>query len=508
MRKTLLIILAVVILFQGLFCLNALAADTAYISIYSRVDNTYILEKNEFEIDENATVYTLLKQCGVQFKHKNGYVEQLAGLREKQHGPDSGWVFTVDGQRVSVGAIVCKLKGGEYVEWIYITGDSEEISSFTTTSQIVTKSENTTEQPPVSTQPSETRSEELMQPPVVQSIMPIDEPTSVPPMSVVSAIETSVQETTSIGAQITSQNNMISSNYYEYAVVAAAYLTKNPGHWSAIPIYRAGLGVDNSALVFEEKGEKLNEIIRGLIVKSELYNLSHDEQNSMMQSIMNHPDLYMATDNILIFALMAAGVSNSTQYYDELSGALLARQNADGGFTLKAGEASDIDITAMALRAMHATGMTSAGVQESARHATDWLIMQMNENGSFGNPANCESTAQALMALSAQKNCSDDLLKQIANALMTFKSSDAQASFSHLLNGESDVIATEQAVQALFEYCDLRLEQPYNRMKIEPMKNHIIITVICISATLLAAAVITVLKIKSDKKKGDKHRAE
>ena len=524
MRKILPLFLILLILMQSLSALTALAADRAFMSIYSRVDNTYILEKTEFEIDENTTVYTLLKQCGVDYKYKNGYVERIAALSEKQHGKDSGWVFTVDGKRINVGANSRKVNAGEFVEWIYVVGDTSKTA--TTTQTPPTISPRPTSAPmampsadpmpkpePEQALPEQEETEQaLPEIPAVQSIVSVaDTQVSMPPVD--SPPSTTAQPP---AEQTTSADESADGHPFGYstlAIAASLYLCDNTGAWSAIPIWRSRVTRKNSALKFDENSDKLADLERELIIKSEIYNLSEAELDAMMEKIMQHPDLYDSTDNLLIFAVMAAGKAKRVQYYDELVSALIKRQNQDGGFTLKAGEKSDIDLTAMAVRAIQATGINSRGLQEHYGRAVDWLARQINEDGSFGNPANCESTAQALMALSAEVNYPEDLVLKTADALEKFakydeRNSETIVSFSHLIGGESDIIATEQAAQALLECCDSRFGIPYNKEKIALTKSYTTEIAGCIVAVILIVAGALALKLYRDKKKGEKQIAK
>ncbi len=49
------------------------------------------------------------------------YIKGIGGLFEKTCGPASGWVFTVNGQRIVKGAGSVVLQPGDRVEWRYIT---------------------------------------------------------------------------------------------------------------------------------------------------------------------------------------------------------------------------------------------------------------------------------------------------------------------------------------------------------------------------------------------------
>ena len=51
----------------------------------------------------------------------SAYVTSIAGLKERQHGPASGWIYTLNGESVMVPCGKQVLSPGDSVEWTYIT---------------------------------------------------------------------------------------------------------------------------------------------------------------------------------------------------------------------------------------------------------------------------------------------------------------------------------------------------------------------------------------------------
>ena len=47
------------------------------------------------------------------------YVEGINALFERDHGPDSGWLYSVNGEYQGIGCATYILKDGDYVEWHY-----------------------------------------------------------------------------------------------------------------------------------------------------------------------------------------------------------------------------------------------------------------------------------------------------------------------------------------------------------------------------------------------------
>ena len=81
------------------------------------------------EYREGITVFDLLTETAkennipVVFSGSKSspYVTSICGLSEKQHGPSSGWVYTVNGETIMLSSSKCELKPGDSAEWKYIT---------------------------------------------------------------------------------------------------------------------------------------------------------------------------------------------------------------------------------------------------------------------------------------------------------------------------------------------------------------------------------------------------
>ena len=165
-----------------------------------------------------------------------------------------------------------------------------------------------------------------------------------------------------------------------------------------------------------------------------------------------------------IFALLALdcgnyeipeNVTENTQatrdmYVDHIINAQLP----EGGWALMGGEA-EIDLTAMALQAL-AKYQDRKDVAEAVEKSIAILSAGQNEYGGYqfneNEQASCESVAQVMVALAELGiKLDDDRFvkngKTLLDGLMQFRQADG--GFSHLIGGESDLLATEQAFYAL-----------------------------------------------------------
>lgn len=128
---------------------------------------------------------------------------------------------------------------------------------------------------------------------------------------------------------------------------------------------------------------------------------------------------------------------------------LLSAQLPGGGWSLPCREPADPDVTAMALTAL-APYQGQAEVDAAIEAGLNALAALQNEDGSFGSPANAESCAQVVIALTELGLPQSRLARQgvtAADALLSFARSDG--SFAHTAGGGADQMATEQALCAL-----------------------------------------------------------
>ena len=145
----------------------------------------------------------------------------------------------------------------------------------------------------------------------------------------------------------------------------------------------------------------------------------------------------------------AASTQATRQLYVD---AILAAQLANGGWSFM-GEDADPDLTSMALQAL-----TRYREQSSVRPAVDRALVclsaMQNADGGFSSwgSENAESCAQVLLALNALSLDADDsrFVKNghsVLDALLTYQNADG--GFCHERGGETNLMASEQAVCAL-----------------------------------------------------------
>ena len=133
---------------------------------------------------------------------------------------------------------------------------------------------------------------------------------------------------------------------------------------------------------------------------------------------------------------------------------IINAQLENGGWSLMGSEA-EIDVTAMALQAL-AKYQDRNDVAQAVEKGLAVLSERQNDQGGYqynaAEQASCESVAQVIVALAELGISLDDsrFVKNgntLLDGLLQFRQADN--GFSHLIDGETDLLATEQAFYAL-----------------------------------------------------------
>ena len=131
---------------------------------------------------------------------------------------------------------------------------------------------------------------------------------------------------------------------------------------------------------------------------------------------------------------------------------LVNAESTDGGWSLAGGPA-EIDITAMALQAL-AKYQDRPDVAAAVERGVELLSQQQNANGGFSdiNSETSEAISQTIVALTELGISLEDARfvkngNTLKDALLRFQLEDG--SFTHLMDGDTDLLATEQAFYAL-----------------------------------------------------------
>lgn len=231
---------------------------------------------------------------------------------------------------------------------------------------------------------------------------------------------------------------------------------------AAICALKLGGGVSESA---EEYIENVASTARELINSEEFVRPTELQRAAVVLSAanacpqeladaaaFNNPDFDRQGINAWIWALIAANCSaceaqeGALYTKSDIAHEIISRQLDDGGFAL-VGSGADADITAAAIYAL-APLDDDETVKAALVRAEERLRSLQQPSGGYCSMGteNCESTAQAIIALTALgTDDSDSCLSAAAAALSGYKTADG---YSHLSDGAANALATSQALEA------------------------------------------------------------
>ena len=195
--------------------------------------------------------------------------------------------------------------------------------------------------------------------------------------------------------------------------------TDNATEWQRCAITASAMGGDPADL------EGMN------LVKGGVY--GRDENNSVGKQGLNGWIFALLTLDTMGYKTSEGAEFDRERILDEI----VSVQNTDGGFSLSKGE-SDIDITAMALQAI-----------APYYNAVEYLSGKQDSSGTFGSAEADSQVVIALCSLGIDPEADSRFVKSfgLLTALLSYQNSDG--GFSHEKGGDSDELATGQALCAL-----------------------------------------------------------
>jgi len=202
----------------------------------------------------------------------------------------------------------------------------------------------------------------------------------------------------------------------------------------------------------------LEKLIIGLSAAGE--DATSVEGYNLVESLVNHPNLENPSINMNIYALLAvdSGQYETPAGFREAQVNTILEGELDQGGWSFFGSTPSPDITGMALTAL-APYADQENVQSAITRAVDYLSHAQSETGGFDIAMNggdaSESVSSAIVGLASVgvDPIGEDFTKAGGNLvqhLLKFKQNDG--GYSHLQDGSSSDMATQQALLALTAY--------------------------------------------------------
>ena len=212
--------------------------------------------------------------------------------------------------------------------------------------------------------------------------------------------------------------------------------------WHRISLTVLALGADPTCFGEDNQGNLINLIADGTYNWSVTDSLGTQGTNAWIYALLT---------------LDAGGYeapADGKYTRERIIGEILACQNEDGGFHLGSG-ISDVDVTAMALQALAPYQEQNEEVRGCIDPALEYLSQTQTAQGDFMNwestsSESCSQVILALCALGIDPQSDGRFCKEGGSALdglLLYQVSGG--GFSHQLGDTADLLATEQAAQAL-----------------------------------------------------------
>ena len=240
------------------------------------------------------------------------------------------------------------------------------------------------------------------------------------------------------------------------------------GEWAVIGLYKSGRAEKEYLDAYYESVESTVKV-QGGVLSSRKYTeysrvvlaltlIGKDPENvsgyNLVAPLCDYDAVTRQGLNGAIWALIALDSGNygDGEIKEKYITKILESELEDGGWSLSRNEtAADCDVTAMALTAL-SSHLDAGSVKDAVNRGIDCLLKMQNSGGGFSTygEETAESTAQVLTAISTLgigiEEFSKNGVTPLDALLGYYKKGEG---FSHTSGGESNLMATEQALYAL-----------------------------------------------------------
>ena len=394
--------------------------DFVYITV-TGPNNTTMLSRTKLVLTSGMTPLEALRKSGLSITEESGYVSAIEGVKERDYGVGSGWLFKVNEiYGIMQGATQYRLKANDELVWYY-THDYVKDEGSKSWSE-----ENKTLETP-SIAPKQARLDAAAA--LLKAAQDNGAPVSDLALLALARSGDAPQKLLEqfyerLLEQLYASQGVLSSNRYtEYSRTVLA-------------LTAAGFDPTRVTSVSQGDDERAFDLTAPLA----------DFDKVTKQGVTGAAYALLALDCGNYKAVEYAALRSRYVAY------LLDGQLDDGGFALTEDKtaAADPDVTAIVLQALAPYESAAEAVQRAVNRLS---TLQQADGGfaTYGEPT-CESAAQVVIALCCLDIPIDDarFVKEGGSALdamLRYRLEDG--AFSHTSTGEADAMATEQALMAL-----------------------------------------------------------
>lgn len=444
------------------------------------------------KLNKGSTVYhafiAALEGSGIsQVGAANGYVRSMTkdGVTygEFTSGPNSGWLYKVNGSLPSVPLTQKAVNNGDYVLWYYTTDWKADPDAGKMADEEVTAADVIKLIDAIGTV-TKNSGNAIAAARSAYNKLPADQRALVTNYDKLVTAEAAYAEIVKALQEDTGKTNETTGAWQQPYQKALDGVKSDElafgSEWLVIALARSGREVpdsyyDSVVKAVQDAGgvlsdRKFTEYSRTILA---LTAIGKDPTNvggyDLLAKLADMDDVTFQGLNGAIFALIAldsnkydvpAAADGGKQVTrDGLVAYILEQQLSDGGWALS-GDSADPDMTAMALQALAAYRTGDKAVQSAVDKALKTLSDMQQADGGYSSwgTLNSESCAQVIIALTALgiDPAKDSRFAKngltVLDALLSFA---ADGGFRHTADGERNDMATEQALCALTAYARL-----------------------------------------------------
>lgn len=433
-----------------------------------------------YTVDNNATVWTVLKKCldenGYTYSNSTGnYVASINGLAEFTNGKNSGWMYTLNGKYPMLGVSEQYLKKGDVIVFHYTDDYTLEAADMGPAPE----EKKTADE--VIALINAIGVVDLTKGDVIAKARAAYDALSAADKKLVTNYQTLLDAEAAYAKLVAELGKKADSVYKTTGDYLAKLGTPGVGsiggEWMALGLARSGRtvpegyydavvkyvkdNIDSNGRLDKNKATENARIILALTAIGK--DVTNVDGHDLLAGLNEMSYLSKQGINGAIFTLIALDSHSYTPAGDVTRDKLVqvildAQISSDGGWSLD-GKNADVDMTAMAIQALAAYYKSNSSAKKAVDKGLSWLSSVQQNDGGFTSwgAANSESCAQVIVALTAlgiDPAKDSRFIKNgvsVLDALCSFAVNGG--GFKHLATETSaNGMATEQGFYALVAY--------------------------------------------------------
>ena len=94
--------------------------DQVEVENFEPIDNAEFIVEEGTSVLEATQIYCVANELDIEIDSAGGYITGLLGISDGDYSDNTGWVYTINGETVMVGADEQILKDGDKISWEFV----------------------------------------------------------------------------------------------------------------------------------------------------------------------------------------------------------------------------------------------------------------------------------------------------------------------------------------------------------------------------------------------------